>query len=77
VSDYPCPACGAKTHYQVLSGGREYYCPACGCTGSYPDEGEGLPRATLLRTPEGRVALKAQMDQELARLADEEDGESR
>ena len=72
MSDYPCPACGAETRYQVLSGGREYYCPACGCTGSYPDEGEGLPGATLLRTPEGRVALQAQMDQELARLANEE-----
>ena len=68
---YPCPSCGAETQYQTFSGGREFYCPGCGNQGSYPEEGENLPRATLLRTPEGQIALRAQMDQELARLRDE------
>lgn len=68
---YPCPACGAGTQYQMLSGGREWYCPGCGADGSYPAEGENLPRATLLRNGEaGVAALRAQMDQELARLTD-------
>ena len=77
MSGYPCPSCGEETRYQILSGGQEYWCPGCGRTGSYPGEGENLPRATLLRTPEGRVALQAQMDQELARAADEIAGDPR
>jgi hypothetical protein len=71
---YPCPVCGGGTQYQMLSGGREWYCPACDTNGEYPAEGEGLPRATLLRNGEaGLTALRAQMDQELARLRDGSD----
>jgi hypothetical protein len=46
-------------------------CPECGNghEGEYPQSGEGLPRATLLRNGDaGVTALRAQMDQELARL---------
>lgn len=67
MSGYPCPGCGGDTDYQAFSGGREWRCPKCATSGEYPQEGEGLPRATLLRTPEGVVALRAQMDQEMAR----------
>ena len=66
---WPCSICGGPTVYQTFSGGREWYCEACDTTGEYPEGGPGLPRATLLRTPEGAVALRAQMDQELARRA--------
>lgn len=72
MSIFPCPHCGGPTQYQMFSGGREFYCPACETTGSYPEEGEGLPRATLLRNGEaGLTALRAQMDQELARRREE------
>lgn len=68
---YLCPECGGETKYQMFSGGREWYCPACGTDGAYPAEGDGLPRATLLRNGDaGLTALRAQMDQELARLQD-------
>jgi hypothetical protein len=67
---YPCPYCGTETDYQSFSGGREWFCPGCEANGNYPEDAEGLPRATLLRTEEGRIALRAQMDQELARRAD-------
>ena len=79
---YPCPVCGGGTQYQMFSAGREWYCPACGSDGPYPAEGDGpypaegdgLPRATLLRNGEaGLTALRAQMDQELARLRDGSD----
>lgn len=66
-----CPNCDAETVYQAFSGGREWYCEACDNNGLYPEHGAGLPRATLLRTEAGRIALKAQMDQELARHRDE------
>lgn len=66
---YPCHVCGADTQYQMLSGGREWYCPKCEASGEYEGT-ENLPRATLLRTPEGVTALRAQMDQELARRRD-------
>ena len=70
MSGFMCPDCGAPTHYQVFSGGREFVCDN-GHDGQYPAEGEGLPRATLLRNGEaGVTALRAQMDQELARLRD-------
>ena len=68
---YPCPVCSGPTQYQMFSGGREWYCPACDTNGEYPAEGENLPRATLLRNGDaGATALRAQMDQELARLRD-------
>jgi hypothetical protein len=70
MSAWPCSICGGPTVYQSFSGGREWYCEACDTTGTYPKDGPGLPRATLLRTPEGTVALRAQMDQELARRAE-------
>ena len=61
--------CGAPTTYQSFSGGREFYCPSCENNGLYP-EGDGGPRARLLAQPNGAVALRAQMDQELARRRD-------
>lgn len=67
MSGFKCPHCKGDTEYQTFSGGREWYCPFCEAEGEYPDTGENLPRATLLRCPEGVVALRAQMDQELAR----------
>jgi hypothetical protein len=76
VTAFECEGCGGRnTHYRVFSGGREYYCPDCEYEGSYPPPEEmdpsERPRAMLLQTEDGRVALKAQMDQELARLRDE------
>lgn len=63
-------SCGSPTTYQAFSGGREFYCPACEDNGNYPD-GEGGPRARLLAEGQDGVALlRAQMDQELARLAE-------
>lgn len=70
MSAHCCPQCGAETVYQRFSGGREWYCERCDINGEYPPDGP-LPRATLLATPEGRVALRAQMDQEIARIAEE------
>lgn len=69
MSGFKCTACGGDTTYQAFSGGREWLCLDLGCeaTGEYPAEGEGLPKATLLRRPEGVTALRAMMDQELAR----------
>lgn len=67
---FMCPDCGAETHYRLFSGGREWICDN-EHEGEYPAEGENLPRATLLRNgPAGVTALRAQMDQELARLRD-------
>lgn len=71
---WPCSICGGATVYQAFSGGREWYCAACDTTGEYPDDAPGLPRAALLRTPEGVIALRAQMDQDLARRRDQGDG---
>jgi hypothetical protein len=76
TESWTCSICGGPTVYQSFSGGREWYCEACDTTGEYPTDGPGLPRATLLRTPEGTVALRAQMDQELARLKHENDNRS-
>jgi uncharacterized Zn finger protein (UPF0148 family) len=70
MSDYLCDHCGGPTVYQTFSGGKEYYCPGCGNQASYDMEKEGLPRATLLQSDEGLVALKAQMDQRLAEIRD-------
>ena len=64
-------ACGALTTYQRFSGGREFYCEACGQQCDYP-EGDGGPRARLLNQgPDGVAMLRAQMDQELARVKEE------
>ena len=68
MSAHCCPDCGEKTVYQAFSGGREWYCAHCDSNGLYPAD-ETPPRCALLQTPEGRVALRAQMDQELARRA--------
>lgn len=76
MSSHVCLECGTETTYQAFSGGREWYCPGCGADGTYPDHMEDPPRAVLLQTPEGRIALRAQMDQELARLRDEQRGEA-
>lgn len=74
-SSYPCEACGCTDCvYAMFSGGREYYCPVCESNFPYPpveEMGADAPRAVLLQTEEGRIALRAQMDQELARLAEE------
>jgi len=67
VSAYPCPECGRPTAYRVFCGGREWVCGHCGADGDYP-EGAAPRRAALLRTPEGRSALRAETDRELARL---------
>jgi hypothetical protein len=70
MSGFLCPDCGAATHYRIFSGGREWICDN-EHEGEYPAEGENLPRATLLRNGDaGATALRAQMDQELARLRD-------
>lgn len=66
-----CPMCGGTdTVYAAFSGGREMFCPACEDNYSIPGDSGDAPRAVLLRTPAGRVALRAQMDQDLARLRD-------
>jgi ribosomal protein L37AE/L43A len=65
-----CPNCENETTYQAFSGGREWYCEHCEETGSYP-EGAAPRRAGLLQTEAGRTALRAEMDQELARRRDE------
>lgn len=70
MSDHCCTNCGKETVYQVFSGGKEWYCPHCDMNGEYPED-ETPPRLKLLQTPEGRIALRAQMDQELARRRDE------
>lgn len=62
--------CGKQTTYQAFSGGREWYCEHCEETGTYP-EGETPRRVQMLQTEAGRVALRAEMDQELARRRDE------
>lgn len=61
-----CPTCGNKTTYQAFSGGKEWFCDECQETGYYP-EGQAPSRAQLLQTEAGRITLKAEMDQELAR----------
>ena len=58
---YPCPSCGAETRYAAFSGGREWQCPSCDNCGYYPEDAEPI-RAHLLRTEEGRVTLRAEMD---------------
>lgn len=61
-----CPDCGHATVYQVFSGGREFFCPACKCQGTYPADAP-QPRATLLRTEEGRQQLKAELQRDVRR----------
>ena len=65
-----CPDCGSeKATYQSLSGGELGYCPEC--EDQFPLDRlavEHRPRAVLLKTEAGRVALRAQMDQRLAQL---------
>lgn len=69
-----CPKCGTENNtYQSFSGGREMWCYDHDDTFMIADAEGPPPRATLLQTPEGRIALKAQMDQELARLRDARD----
>jgi hypothetical protein len=56
-----------------FTGGRSWQCDNedCGADGNYDlNSGHPLPRATLLQTPDGVTALRAQMDQELARRRD-------
>lgn len=70
MSGFRCPQCGAKTTYVMYSGGNEYVCQGPDAhDGIYPAEAKGLPRATLLRTPEGTATLRAQMYEELTRRA--------
>lgn len=68
-----CPTCGSENAaYQIMSGGKEGYCPDC--DDNFPLSMvpvEQRPIATLLQTDAGRVALRAAMDQRLARLRDE------
>lgn len=70
MSGYRCPACGGPTVYKVFSGGREWDCEDCDADGDYPED-ETPPRLKLLQSEAGRVALRAEMDQELARRRDE------
>jgi len=66
---YLCPTCNNETVYQVFSGGREWYCESCEDSGYYP-AGEVPRRAQMLQSPEGVIALRAEMDQELARRSE-------
>lgn len=68
---HTCPECDAETVYQPFSGGREWYCENCQSNGPYPD-GQAPRRAGLLQSEAGRVALRAEMDQELAKRRNEE-----
>jgi hypothetical protein len=68
--NHTCPSCGTETRYAAFSGGREWQCPGCDDSGFYPDDAPPI-RAHLLRTEAGRVALRAEMDQEIARRRDE------
>lgn len=65
-----CPECGAETVYRVFSGGREWCCQNCDADGEYP-VGQTPRRLLWLQTEEGRTALRAEMDQELARRRDQ------
>jgi ribosomal protein L37AE/L43A len=67
MSAYKCPYCRSVTVYRAFSGGTMWDCPECDADGEYPADGEGLPRATLLRTPEGAAELREQMREEIAR----------
>jgi transposase-like protein len=68
-----CPMCSSEeVVYASYSGGREMYCPDCDDNFPIPDDESNPPRAKLLQTWEGRAALRAKMDQELARRRDEE-----
>lgn len=68
-----CPFCGSpNATYQAFSGGREGWCPdekTNFLLSLLPDEEQ--PRAALLQTEDGRVALRAMLDQELARKRDD------
>lgn len=75
MTAFRCPSCNSETTYRSMSGGREYWCDTCQDAGQYPEEGEGLPRATLLRTPEGAAELREMMRVELDRRRTE--GEAR
>lgn len=66
-----CTECNAESVYQVFSGGREWHCPNCHSSGEYRHD-EAPRRAALLQTEDGRTALRAEMDQELARQRDED-----
>jgi hypothetical protein len=68
-----CPDCHCdEAVYQSMSGGQEGYCPKCNDTFSLSrlpvDE---RPLAVLLQTEAGQTALRARMDQRLARLRDQ------
>lgn len=65
-----CPYCGTPTSYQVFSGGKEWYCEPCDTNGCYPAD-ETPRRLKMLQSPEGVVALRAELDQELARRRDQ------
>ena len=69
-----CPFCKCPdAKYAPFSGGREGHCPDCDdnfSLSALPEDEQ--PRATLLQTEAGRIALRAQMDQELARRREEE-----
>lgn len=63
---HQCPSCSQETVYQPFSGGREWYCETCEDTGEYPPDAAPR-RAQMLQSPAGVIALRAEMDQELAR----------
>lgn len=65
-----CPTCGNETTYQVFSGGKEWYCKTCDINGEYGAD-ETPRRLKMLQSETGRIALRAEMDQELARRRDE------
>jgi hypothetical protein len=72
VTTFKCPACPGETTFKTVSGGREWDCldQACGADGAYPED-ETPRRLKLLQSPEGVIALRAEMDQELARRREE------
>lgn len=69
MSQHLCPTCGNATTYQAFSSGKEWYCETCDINGEYPQD-QTPRRAKLLQSEAGRIALRAEMDQELARRRD-------
>jgi hypothetical protein len=67
MSGYFCDQCGDATQYQTFSGGAEYYCATCDDVFPYRADAANLPRAALLRTPEGREQLRELQAAELDR----------
>lgn len=74
MTDYLCDYCGGPTDYAAFSGGTEYRCLSeeCGNQQRYREDADPatLPRAVLLRTPEGRERLREDMRAEISSACD-------